>query len=118
MPLGDDDRSDNSSEDSDELDDKLGEMRPFGKIPLRKLKTAIPDSLNMKCNPSELLEDFFDDPLEHPLQLANTFQKYKSEMVKPLGGLKAFGVKIQKDAIPKEIWKKEEEDEPKKVINY
>lgn len=113
IPYGGNDRSDSSSEDSD---DHLGEMRPFGKIPLRKLKTALPENLNMKCNPSELLEDFFDDPLEHPLTLVNTFQKYKSEMVKPLGGLKPLIKKSDAGVKPHETSKKEEEDEPKKVF--
>ena len=102
--------SEESSEDSDELDDKLGEMRPNGKIPLRKLKTAIPETLNIKYNPSELLEGFFDDPLEHPLIAANAFQKSKSEMINPKMGLKSLLKNPSKKQSNKEITKISEKE--------
>ena len=109
------DETDESPGDSDELDDSIGEMRPKGKLPLKKLKTIVPEALNMKCNPSELLEDFFDDPLEHPLIAANAFQKSKSEMVRPLFGLKSSQKKTSKKNSNKNIGKIEEEEEDKNV---
>lgn len=85
MSFGD---SDSESSDSDDLDDENGEMRPNGKITLKKLQTSIPENLKLECTPSELLDDFFDDPLEHPLLPSNKFTKYKSEAIRPIGALK------------------------------
>jgi len=31
-----------------------------------------------------MLEDFFDDPLEHPLMKSNKFTKHKSALIKPV----------------------------------
>ena len=85
MSFGD---SDSESSDSSDFDDDVSEMRPNGKIALKKLQTSIPENLKLECTPSELLDDFFDDPLEHPLLPSNKFTKYKSEAIRPIGGLK------------------------------
>lgn len=80
-----DDSSDDSDVDSDEFDDNISEMRPNGKIAFGRTQTTVPDNMKFECSPSELLDDFFDDPLEHPLMPSNKFVKHKSEVVKPLG---------------------------------
>jgi hypothetical protein len=101
--------SEESSVDSDEFDDQMSEMRPNGKLGLKKLQTTIPDNLKMDCTPSELLDDFFDDPLEHPLLPNNKFVKHKSEAPRPIGALKSYksimeglGPKVAKDDTARE----------------
>lgn len=74
--------------DSEEVD-KLTELRAGAKIRLRKTTTTVPDNLKLDVAPSELLDDFFDDPLEHPLLPTNTFVKHKSEAIKPVGAFRS-----------------------------
>jgi len=82
------DTSEESDIDSDEFDDHMSEMRPNGKNVFKRAQTAIPEGMNFDCSPSEMLDDFFDDPLEHPLMPTNKFVKHKSEVVKPIGMLR------------------------------
>jgi hypothetical protein len=59
-----------------------------GKLKLRKLQTNIPEKIKLNVAPSEMLNDFFDDPLEHPLLPNTKFSKHKSVAPKKLGSLK------------------------------
>lgn len=42
------DSSSEESDDTDEYDDTMSEMRPNGKLSLKKLQTTVPDNLKLE----------------------------------------------------------------------
>ena len=84
---------DSSEDDIDELEDEIGDLAFSSSKPmLRKQKTSVPEDLKLTCKPSELLDDFFDDPNEKShkkLDVSNgKFVKHRSELAKPIQSLK------------------------------
>lgn len=79
---------DQNSSSSDSFDERSEMRSKNSRIKLRKLETNLPETLELKVAPSELLDDFFDDPIEHPLLPTNRFTKFKSEAPRSIGGLR------------------------------
>lgn len=90
MSFGDTSSSGGFDQDSssDSFDERSEKRSNNGKIKLRKLETNLPETLELKVAPSEALDDFFDDPIEHPLLPSNRFTKFKSEAPRAIGGLR------------------------------
>ena len=80
-----------------------------------KIRTAVPENLKTKTNFQDEIGDFLGDPLIQPLPKVNAFSKHKSEMVRPIGGMKSFG---SINMSQKENKAASEADATKKVIKF
>ena len=111
------DEKDESSKYSDELGDSINDKRLFSNIPLKKIKTTIPDNIKMNYNFHDEIDDLLDNPSMMPLPKANAFAKHKSEMVKPADDFRSFD---KSKLLEKEKNAKAEPEVPKKaaVSNY
>ena len=108
---------DSSENDVDELEDEIDDLVFSSSKPmLRKQKTSVPEDLKLKCKPSELLDDFFNDPNEKPLKKLDVsngkFVKHRSELVQPVQSLKR---KPNAFDLAKEMNKHKNKDESKTV---
>ena len=106
---------DSSENDIDELEDEIDDLAISSSKPmLCKQKTSVPEDLKLKCKPSELLDDFFNDPNEKPLKKLDVsngkFVKHRSELVQPMQSLKR---KPNAFDLVKEMNKHKDKDESK-----